>query len=203
MIPTKAASGTSAAMPRLRCPHPTAGSAYLGALGCRTAVTGHAYPHVLRRHVCNSTQVITMLSRCLASAACRAGAGAAPGRGPVCLAHAGRGAAHVKLCGTVQLPSGCRCPAIARQSLRKASPGHACGREDAPHSLSSCRSFGLAALQAVLELEQALAHRVGEGHPGAVQEGDLAHPPPQQRSGHSAAQRACQAHSGQPLSQPL
>lgn len=64
-------------------------------------------------------------------------------------------------------------------------------REDAVQRGGRGGRLGLAAVEAVGELVQRLAHRVAEGHAAAVQEGERAHAPAQQHPGHCTAQCAC------------
>mmetsp|Transcript_26557 Transcript_26557/g.36571 ORF Transcript_26557/g.36571 Transcript_26557/m.36571 type:complete len:258 (-) Transcript_26557:907-1680(-) len=70
-------------------------------------------------------------------------------------------------------------------------------RVDPLEGVRSSHGFLLPAL-AVCELEETLPAGVGEGHAAAVQQGQQAHPPPQQRAGHCTAQSAGpqQQHTG-------
>ena len=58
-------------------------------------------------------------------------------------------------------------------------------REDASQHVRRCHRLGLAAVQAVRELEQALPHRVGERHFAGVQQRDVPHAPTQQTPRHA------------------
>ena len=61
-------------------------------------------------------------------------------------------------------------------------------RKNPLESLGCCLSFWLAAIEAILEGKQRLPDRVGVGHPGIVQEGDVTNSPTLQHAVNSAVQ---------------
>ena len=61
-------------------------------------------------------------------------------------------------------------------------------RKNPLESLRCCLSFWLAAIEAILEGKERLPDRVGVGHPGIVQEGDVTNSPTLQHAVNSAVQ---------------